>query len=138
MIVIILNLILWSTLLWAVICNENRAEKEHQKRMSDLDLAWFDHVNRNKLAQEAFSRKVQMRHLNLLVKTARIKKGISQGDLAMRLGYSSAQFVSNWERELSNPPVEKLKKLSKMLAIPREQILEAFMKDQKETIERFL
>lgn len=43
--------------------------------------------------------------------------GLSQGDVAERLGYSSPQFVSNWERGMSTPPIKELKQLAQMYSI---------------------
>ena len=34
----------------------------------------------------------------------RIRMGITQWDVANALGYTSAQFISNWERGVSYPP----------------------------------
>lgn len=39
---------------------------------------------------------------------------ISQNQLAIELGYTTAQFVSNWERGLISPPIETLKTLEKL------------------------
>lgn len=46
-----------------------------------------------------------------ILKNARIKSGYSQNDVSEELGYGSAQFVSNWERAISKPPIETFKKL---------------------------
>ncbi len=37
---------------------------------------------------------------------------LSQKDIAMKLGYGTSQFISNWERGLSAPPVRQLKLLA--------------------------
>lgn len=42
----------------------------------------------------------------------REKSGLSQAEIAQKLGYTSAQFISNWERGLSTPPIQMLKKLA--------------------------
>ena len=38
------------------------------------------------------------------------------------LGYSNAQFISNIERGLANIPESKIKKLSKILNVPEEEV----------------
>jgi transcriptional regulator with XRE-family HTH domain len=38
---------------------------------------------------------------------ARIKAGLTQLDLGLKLGYSGSQIVSNWERNLCGIPVKK-------------------------------
>src|SRR4030088_952625 len=48
---------------------------------------------------------------------------LSQGEVARKLDYSTAQFVSNWERGLAAPPADKLKKLVNLLEIPEEEII---------------
>ena len=41
------------------------------------------------------------------LKNARVKAGIAQGALAKKMGYASAQFVSNWERGICRLPLKK-------------------------------
>jgi transcriptional regulator with XRE-family HTH domain len=45
------------------------------------------------------------------LKKARTNAGLSQKEVAAILGYKSSQFVSNWERGLSSPPVSTLRRL---------------------------
>jgi len=58
---------------------------------------------------------------------ARLKAGISQIALAKKMGYSSPQYVSNWERGICGPPLDKLHVLSKSLNIDPEIILDMIM-----------
>lgn len=46
------------------------------------------------------------------LKRLRVKAGLKQKEVAARLGYSSPQFISNWERGVSSPPVKVLKQLA--------------------------
>ncbi|MGG1291411.1 helix-turn-helix transcriptional regulator [Bacillus smithii] len=46
---------------------------------------------------------------------ARIKKGLSQEKLALKLGYKGKQAVSNWENGYSNPPLQKALKAAEIL-----------------------
>jgi len=48
------------------------------------------------------------------LKKLRIQAGVSQRDVADQLGYSTPQFISNWERGVSCPPYKSIKKLSVM------------------------
>lgn len=50
-----------------------------------------------------------------LFKQYRQKAGLSQGDIAKALKYKNAQFVSNWERNVSFPPRKALEKACKMI-----------------------
>lgn len=47
----------------------------------------------------------------------RIERGFSQSEVAKKLGYSTAQFISNWERGMSSPPVKTLRKLAQLYQI---------------------
>jgi DNA-binding transcriptional regulator YiaG len=54
----------------------------------------------------------------------RKKNAFSQREVADELGYSSAQFISNFERGISYPPKSKLKRLVKMYKMPKAVIIE--------------
>ena len=45
------------------------------------------------------------------LRNARTKAGLSQKDVSNKYGWGSAQFVSNWERGLSTPPIKIAKSL---------------------------
>lgn len=51
------------------------------------------------------------RELADFLKTARTRAGLSQKEVAVALGYKSSQFVSNWERGISSPPIRTLRRL---------------------------
>jgi transcriptional regulator with XRE-family HTH domain len=72
-----------------------------------------------------------MKEPNLLaefLKDKRIESGHSQMDVARKLGYTSAQFVSNWERSLSSPPIHTLRKLSEIYKIPPDMLFDITLK----------
>jgi transcriptional regulator with XRE-family HTH domain len=48
------------------------------------------------------------------LKELRQKAGMTQREVSLALGYSSAQFISNFERGISLPPLKKLKTLHEM------------------------
>jgi transcriptional regulator with XRE-family HTH domain len=54
----------------------------------------------------------------------RIRAGVSQTFLAQKLGYGSGQFVSNWERGESSPPLDKLPMLAHILEIPVKDLID--------------
>lgn len=56
------------------------------------------------------------------LKSARQKSGLSQHEVAKKLGYGTAQFISNWERGISNPPISNLKAISKLYKIDFEEL----------------
>ncbi|MEN0059669.1 MAG: helix-turn-helix transcriptional regulator [Bdellovibrio sp.] len=61
------------------------------------------------------------------LKDKRIKSGLSQKEVADKLGYTTPQFVSNWERGMSAPPIEVLKKLSDLYDVPSEEMFSAIL-----------
>ncbi|HEY8270411.1 MAG TPA: helix-turn-helix transcriptional regulator [Pseudobdellovibrionaceae bacterium] len=60
--------------------------------------------------------------LSAFLKDKRLLAGLSQGEVAKKLGYTSPQFVSNWERGLSDPPIRTLRKISTLYDVPLEEM----------------
>jgi transcriptional regulator with XRE-family HTH domain len=73
--------------------------------------------------------------LGRLLKDARINKAMTQMDLAEMLGYTSPQFVSNWERGLCSPAFEALPTLARVLSIPKREIIEIILEETKVELE---
>lgn len=61
--------------------------------------------------------------IGTLLKEIRIKSNLSQRDVSEALGYTTAQFVSNWERETFriHPPSD-IKKLAQVLKFDSKQL----------------
>lgn len=76
--------------------------------------------------------------LGIFLQQQRLKKGMSQGDVAKELGYSTNQFVSNWERGLCAPPLDSLAKLTTLCDINRDELMQVMMEDAKRQIEKKL
>ena len=55
---------------------------------------------------------LRRRVVGKFLRDKRVKAGLTQWDVAHHLKYSTAQFVSNWERGVSLPPLEALPKLA--------------------------
>lgn len=68
----------------------------------------------------------------------RKEAGLSQRDVSDKLGYSTPQFISNWERGVSNPPVNALKKLGAIYKTSPEKMFEEFLENEKAQLERDL
>ncbi|MGH1468835.1 MAG: helix-turn-helix domain-containing protein [Bdellovibrionales bacterium] len=64
-----------------------------------------------------------------IIKAKRIEKKYSQVKLAKTLGYSSGQFVSNWERGESYPPMDRLAKIALIFEIEKEYLIDLFLKE---------
>ena len=65
------------------------------------------------------------------LQSKRMKVGLSQGDVATKLGYSSPQFISNFERGLCAPPLEKLKVLVSLYSLNGEEVLKLMLKEEE-------
>lgn len=69
---------------------------------------------------------VQIVKRELLAKTLKLKRnavGMTQSQLSKNLGYECSQFVSNWERAISMPPMNAVDRLSQLLRIPAFSLL---------------
>lgn len=70
------------------------------------------------------------------LKELRLKAGLSQGDVAQKLGYTSPQFVSNWERDLSVPPKATLPEIAKIYKTDLKQIKNTFLEIKIEELKQ--
>lgn len=52
-----------------------------------------------------------------IIKAAREAKGYTQAEVSKKLGFTTPQFVSNWERNIAKAPPSAFKKLGKMLGL---------------------
>jgi len=88
---------------------------------------------------------VRRKVVGRFLRDRRVKAGLTQWDIASHLRYSTAQFVSNWERGVSLPPVDSLPKLVGLLGVSGQDIIgtmhqyqEQMLKlDKKQVVEAF-
>lgn len=71
------------------------------------------------------------KELGTYLKEKRQKAGLSQAEVSRALGYTSPQFVSNFERGLCSPPLPKLKILTELYKIPVREITELLINQQR-------
>ena len=67
--------------------------------------------------------------LALFLKEKRTQSGLSQKDVATKLGYSTSQFISNWERGISQPPINTLRTLATMYNVGAEQMFNVLLEE---------
>lgn len=72
------------------------------------------------------------------LKEKRVNVKMTQAEVAEALGYASPQFVSNWERGLSYPPIETLKELTKIYRADVHEVFDILLKASMEDLERDL
>jgi transcriptional regulator with XRE-family HTH domain len=69
---------------------------------------------------------------------ARDKAGLTQREVSLALGYSSAQFISNFERGIAVPPLKKLKILMKLYDIRVDTVVEMILDAEREIMSSVL
>lgn len=72
------------------------------------------------------------------LKDKRSNTGLTQSEVATKLGYSSPQFISNFERGLCSPPLKNLKTLVKLYKIPVEEIMTLILDEQESILRKAL
>jgi transcriptional regulator with XRE-family HTH domain len=68
--------------------------------------------------------------LGKLFRSERMKVGLSQGKVCQALGYSTPQYLSNFERGLCSMPLDKLKKMIDMYDMDGESVVRLMMELQ--------
>ncbi len=66
-----------------------------------------------------------------MLKVLREKAGLTQSELSQKMGYTSAQFISNIERGLANLPPSKFKTASKVLGVSVKELVTLRLKADK-------
>ncbi|HEX7676251.1 MAG TPA: helix-turn-helix transcriptional regulator [Bdellovibrio sp.] len=72
----------------------------------------------------------QQNSLASFLKDARNKAALSQKDVADHMGYDTPQFISNWERGISAPPVNAIKKLAQLYKISADSLFETLLEEE--------
>lgn len=70
------------------------------------------------------------------LKKLRIKSGLKQKEVAEQLGYTSPQFISNWERGISSPPVKTLKQLASIYKTNPDKLFQKLRKAVNDQMQR--
>lgn len=80
------------------------------------------------------SKKSSYVRLGKLLKDSRTSAGLTQQFVAEKLGYGTAQFISNWERGFSTPPLQHIKTIVKLYKMDRDELLRVLLDVQKELL----
>lgn len=70
----------------------------------------------------------------LYLKEKRISAKMSQSEVAERLGYTSSQFISNWERGLCSPPMDVLQRLIKIYKVDPRRLVQLILEDNERAL----
>lgn len=65
--------------------------------------------------------------INKFLTSARVARSMTQASVAKKLGYLTAQYVSNWERGYCLPPKAKLREISKIFAIKYDTLVRLYV-----------
>lgn len=76
--------------------------------------------------------------LSLFLKEKRVAVSLSQKDVALKLGYSTSQFISNWERGISQPPLQTLRKIAELYHVSADDVFQVLMKTTIAQVEKDL
>lgn len=72
--------------------------------------------------------------LRIKMAERRLAKGLSQRDVSERLGYTSPQFISNFERGLCLLPLKKLRVLADLYEMDRQEVADLLLEAQRSII----
>ena len=65
--------------------------------------------------------------INKFLTSARVARSMTQSSVAKKLGYLTAQYVSNWERGYCLPPKGKLREISRIYAIKYDTLVKLYV-----------
>ncbi len=82
--------------------------------------------------------KSQFQKLGLFFKEKREAAGLTQLALSHKLKYGSKQIVSNWERGLCAPPLNKLARLVQILDLNDREVIKIFLEETEKHLKQKL
>ena len=65
----------------------------------------------------------------------RLQANLTQRQVAQELGYTTPQFISNWERAVSLPPMDVMPKLAKLYAVTGREFVDVIYSYQLQKVE---
>ena len=79
-------------------------------------------------------------HQNLghFLRKQREEAGLTQFEVAKKLGYTTPQFISNFERGICSPPLKVLKNLVKLYKMPAQDVIDLILKEQESALKSAL
>lgn len=89
-------------------------------------------VNFGELAIRELREKEMGKKLGSFLMRAREDAGMSQPQLAQLMGYTSGQYVSNWERGIAPFPTSQLGKVQRLLDIKSADLLKIWLEEKRD------
>lgn len=84
---------------------------------------------------ESAELELRQKHVGRFLKMRREKASLTQQDVAKHLDYTSPQFVSNWERGVSLPPIDALPRLAALYEIAAKEMIDTMHRYQVQLID---
>lgn len=76
--------------------------------------------------------------LGQYLKAQRIKSRITQVKLGKALGYTCSQYISNYERGLSDPPLNKAGQICNLLDVDKKKYKALLLRQYRAKVEKVL
>jgi transcriptional regulator with XRE-family HTH domain len=77
---------------------------------------------------------LRRRIVGRFLREKRLEASLTQWDVAHHLRYSTAQFISNWERGVSLPPHDVLPELAALLKCPGRELIDVMYSYQEQLL----
>jgi|GEM_PF-475226 len=88
--------------------------------------------------KKSTARSAQSEMLGSFLKARRERAGLTQKQVSDELGYTTAQFVSSWERGEREPPMHAIWRLASIYNISAEKIFDVMLEYRHKMIEQEL
>jgi transcriptional regulator with XRE-family HTH domain len=75
-----------------------------------------------------------MKKIGVFLREGREKMGISQKEASDFAGLQSPQYISNIEREVSDPSWQVLRKLIELYQLPKKEVVDILLEQRKQLI----
>jgi transcriptional regulator with XRE-family HTH domain len=72
------------------------------------------------------------------LRDSREEAGLTQKQVAQKLGYGTAQFISEWERGIRSPPGNALKTLVQLYDLSLHRFYDVIIEEQTRALEKDL
>lgn len=85
-----------------------------------------------------FSDRQLVQRIAVYLKERRVEAGLTQKAVAEHFGYTTGQFVSNWERGLVMPPLSTVKELARLYRLDINDVVTVFCQETNRVIKEEL
>lgn len=69
-----------------------------------------------------------------MLRELRVARGLTQKQISDKLGYTTSQFVSNWERGTAMPPAKSFPKLAKIYGVSTKKLIDFKVEELRQSL----